>query len=314
LTKFQKGLTMRKIIFLIFIAFLFNGCAGLLKTKPPKPNPETFFNDGVEYTAKGEYELALQSFYKALQYAEEDTLFQSEIYNLIGIVYHKDNKLDQALDAFRQATILDSRYDQAWNNLGYIYFLQGRNRLALENFAHALELNPDYEQARQNYETVKKLVGGDLDIGAFQLFQSADKIENLEEQMENYRKAIAKDSAFAEAYNNLAVAQYYYGMSDSAIINLKKALKINPYYAEALNNLAFIFDDKGEHALAIKLYLQAVYIKDNYILAFNNLAEAYYRMKDYESTEKILRKILLVDPQNKYARKKLRDLGDEVKR
>jgi tetratricopeptide (TPR) repeat protein len=301
---------MKNTILLVFVIFLINSCAGfLLKTKPFKPSAETFFNDGIEYTVKGENYLALQSFYKALQLVDEkDYFFQSEIYNLIGIVYNKEDKLDQALDAFRQATILNPTYDQAWNNLGYIYFLQGRNKLALEHFAHALELNPDYEQAKINYETAKKLVGGYLDIGAFQLFQNADKIENLEEQIENYRQAIAKEPNYAEAYNNLAVAQYYYGMPDSAIINLKKALEINPYYAEAMNNLAFIFDDKGEHSAAIRLYLKAIRIKDNYFLALNNLAEAYYRMKDYENTEKILRKVLTIDPLNKYARKKLQDL------
>jgi tetratricopeptide (TPR) repeat protein len=303
---------MKNVLVLIVLVAI--GCATTGKkgketgAEPPKPKAETFFYDGIEHFGKQEYDAAITSFQEALKIANDDSIFIAEIYNHTGMSYLKKMDYEQATGTFELSTKFNSKSDVAWNNLGYAYFFSKKFKKALAALERALELNPDYTQAQVNHNLTMRMLKGQLNPTAFELFEQSEKLPDLEGKIDNYKKAIQIDTSYAEAYNNLAVAYYQAGHADSAAIFLRKAVKLNSHYPEALNNLGYILDDLGKHKEAVQFYLIAIQYRPNYLVAFNNMAESHYQLKDYPDARRIWKSVLLADPNNMFAKKRLVEL------
>ena len=81
-------------------------------------------------------------------------------------------------------------------------------------------------------------------------------------------------------------------------LKISKALQLNPSYIEAINNLAFqyklglIEESKSNFQLAINL-------NPNHIDAYINLGSIHYNLGDFDLSEKILNKGLVIDPNSR---------------
>jgi len=264
---------IRYSISVLFIALFLLDCGGSVKRKPaPGPAPETispearaeeFVQAGIRDFKEKEFPAAVKNWQNALELIPED----SEVHNFLGIGYHRLGLLDSAIEEYKRAINLKNDYYQAYNNLGYIYFLKGQYAAALQNFQKALDIRPDYEQARLNYEKCREIMSGRLPLKAFELVETASGLDSLQQKIAMYRQALAVDSNYTDAWNNLAVAYYYYGNPDSAVFCLKKALSKNPDHPEVLNNIGFILDDNGDYKSAIAYYQKAIRIKPDYVVA-----------------------------------------------
>ena len=67
----------------------------------------------------------------------------------------------------------------------------------------------------------------------------------LDQAIENYRKAIQVDPEYAYAYNNLGLALDDQGQLDQAIENFQKAIQIDPEDASAYYRLGIALSDQG---------------------------------------------------------------------
>jgi tetratricopeptide (TPR) repeat protein len=70
-------------------------------------------------------------------------------YNLLGIIYHKEMKMDSAVAMWEHAVSLDGKLATAHNNLG-LYYAKGDFDLAYGHYKDALELQPDDEDFAYN--------------------------------------------------------------------------------------------------------------------------------------------------------------------
>ena len=93
--------------------------------------------------------------------------------------------------------------------------------------------------------------------------------------IESYKQAIKIKPDYADAYNNLGVAQKNVGDLEAAINSYQHALKIKPDYAEAYYNMGNIQNEQGDPEAAIHNYQNALKIKPDY-------AEAYYNIGNIE--------------------------------
>ena len=89
--------------------------------------------------------------------------------------------------------------------------------------------------------------------------------------LDAYRKAIAINSDYADAYYNMGNALKKMGHFDKAILAYENAISRAPEDAEALNNMGIAFQEKGDSDYAIKLYRKALDIDPNYAQAYNNI-------------------------------------------
>ena len=69
---------------------------------------------------------------------------------------------------------------------------------------------------------------------------SKTKNDMLEEAIEQYKKALAIDPAYAQAHTNLAVALVQKGQLDDALPHFQEAVRLNPADKIAQKNLARI--------------------------------------------------------------------------
>ena len=86
--------------------------------------------------------------------------------------------------------------------------------------------------------------------------------QTIEEYHAKLKKAIAIDSNYAEAHNNLGLIYYSKWMLDEAIAEYKKAIAIDSNYAKAHNNLAVAYYYKGQYGLAIRYCDRAIELGD----------------------------------------------------
>ena len=137
--------------------------------------------------------------------------------------------------------------------------------------------------------------------------EKSAKLDSLEMQIRNYRRALEIDSNYVDAWNNLGVAYYYYGNLDSAVICFKRSLDINQDYPPAHNNAGYILDALGDYDQAIAHYHKAIELRPNYMIAMANLVDTYVHKKDYQSARQILDAMRKTNPQNYLVRERIQD-------
>ena len=69
----------------------------------------------------------------------------------MGVVYEKQDQLQDALDSYKHALRLKPDYAQAYCNMGVVYSKQDQLQDALDSYKHALRLKPDYAEAYMQY-------------------------------------------------------------------------------------------------------------------------------------------------------------------
>ncbi len=294
----------RNLTLVIGFFLLVAGCSPFMKKKAPSGSAESpvspevvaenYVDDGIDFYKNDKYRQAVSRWEKALAIIPGD----AEVHNFVGLAYHKIGKLDSAIFSFSEAVKIDSGYFEAWNNLGYMYFLKSEYAKALPYFDHSLKVNPNYEQARLNRSKTADILQGRLKIGAFELVEKAAKMDSLELKIRNYRRALQIDSNYVDAWNNLGVAYYYYGNTDSAVYCIKKALDKNPDYPPGHNNAGYILDAIGEYDKAIAHYQKAIRLRPTYLVAMANLVDTYVHKRDYVSAREILSALRRLDPSN----------------
>ncbi len=309
---------MKRLIVPIVLLFLLSSCA-VFQSKKEEPSPEVdesarekemleiaenYVSDGVAYHESGNDSLAVVSWKKALEIIPDD----AEVHNFLGIAYHQLNKIELARDEFSRAIQLNPDYYQAWNNRGFMYFLLGEYNFAKKSFEHALNINKDYKPAQLNLKMTEQILSGELDSRVFELSRMADKIDDVDKQVEIYKEILQLNPAYAEGHNNIAVAYFYMGEIDSAYNHLSTAITLRRNYPEALNNLGYIYKLAGRYRDAIKLFLKALNLKNDYIVALENLGEAYQLAGETDNSRRVFKKVLEIDPANEVAKKGLAKL------
>ncbi|MBI4063050.1 MAG: tetratricopeptide repeat protein [Elusimicrobia bacterium] len=105
---------------------------------------------GVEEYKKGDYQGALDSFKQAGQSSAQNPLIE---FNK-GCAAYKLNDMESASQSFRKAgetAKKDERFQsEGFYNLGNVFFQQGKMDQAVQSYKKALLLNPRDQQARHN--------------------------------------------------------------------------------------------------------------------------------------------------------------------
>jgi len=107
----------------------------LLKILPVnKKDKEAFsyYRAGMLAQSEGQYAIALENYYEALQ-LEEDAYDRSYTLYNIGLIYGNNGNYSQALEYYHQALELNSNLPQALNNIAIIFHSQGLQALEMKN-------------------------------------------------------------------------------------------------------------------------------------------------------------------------------------
>ncbi len=157
-----------------------------------------------------------------------------EAQNLLGLIYFRQQKYQQAEEAFKAASALDGRRSEVWNNLGTLYYDQKRYSEALAAFDKALE-NPLYlypERVYNNRGLVFEAMG------------------RREEAVGAFRKAIEYGRGIYLPSQNLGRLYFKEGEIDRAESLMQEAARLCAECAEPRFYLGEIYLKRGDDAKA----------------------------------------------------------------
>ncbi len=135
----------RSMLLIIIIPILFS-CATTQQKQVEARDAEFYFNRGLTCYEKGQYDLAISDYTKALDINPRLALaFYSR-----AIAYGKKGQFDQAISDYTKALEIDPRYAEAYNNRGKVYWGKGQFDQAISDFNKAIEINPKDARAYNN--------------------------------------------------------------------------------------------------------------------------------------------------------------------
>ena len=195
----------------------------------PDPQDHVFYNNnGIAYGEKGEFDLAIEDFTKAIELKPDYAI----AYNNRGSVYRSKGEHDLAIEDCNKAIQLKSDYAEPYSNRGAAYRNKGNYERAIRDYDMAIKLKPDFVQAYYN-RGLAYHEKGELDIA-----------------IKDYSKAIALNPKLAHPYNNRGNVYIQKRDFDSAIEDYGKAIELNPKLGTAYFN-------RGEAWLNLKKWDKA---------------------------------------------------------
>lgn len=118
----------------------------------------------------------------------------------------------------------------------------------------------------------------------------------LEAAMAAFHRAIAQDSGFVKALNNLGNLHLVQEKFTEAKAFFKAALEQNPAYPEALNNLGIADLGLGQPQVAERAFQQAVAAKADYADGYNNLGNVLRERAAFGEAEAAYRQAIACGP------------------
>jgi tetratricopeptide (TPR) repeat protein len=217
---------------------------------------------------------------------------QAEEYFKLGNDYYRQDKYNNAIEAYRKAIELNPDYAEAYYNLGIVYGKQGDYVEAIKKFGKAIELKPGYAEAYDKLSIAYNYQG-----------IVCSKRDEYVNAIEAYKEAIKLKPDYAEAcdnlgiaYNNLGIIYYDQGEYAKAIEEFEKAKELKPKEAAVYYNLGNAYAKLDEYANAIEKYEKAIELNPDYAEAYNNRGNSYNHLGEYDKAIKSYNEAIKLNP------------------
>ncbi len=153
-----------------------------------------YYNFGVETIKKGNFDLAIEAWKKAIEINPE----MVKAYSFLGRAYYTYGMMDEAIEAYKKTVEFEPGNPKALINLGIAYRYNDMLEESIAEFNKAIEINPLSALA---YD----------EIGMALLKQ-----EKHDEAIAAYKNAVAIDAKFPQPHNHLGVVYLLKGMTKEA--------------------------------------------------------------------------------------------------
>jgi tetratricopeptide (TPR) repeat protein len=134
---------------------------------------------------------------RQLQAVLEIDANDAHAHNSLGMIHFQRGEYSEAIAEYKRALQINARLVSAYTNLAGVYSAQGRHVDALGELTRAWEIEPDNAQTLMNVASVL----GTLSEGR----PMNEKLQLLREAEKRFKDAIALDSEFAQAWDNLGI-------------------------------------------------------------------------------------------------------------
>ena len=156
---------------------------------------------GINYNNNGEYEKAIESFSKTVEFDEKNALANFKL----GVAFDNAGNHREAIESYRKTISLDSSYLKAYYKLADIYTKNGNHDEAVRCLTKAIELAPEIAESHYRLGTVH--------------IQN----KNYNEAVASYLRVVERAPTFQGIYRSLGLAYESKGEHDKAIEFFKKS-------------------------------------------------------------------------------------------
>jgi len=158
---------MRTMIFCFVLIFsLFQPLIADEKAKINSPSADSIKTKRQKINCENAVELMKRSQLQSARLDEKEYFLLRAVelcpenpqgFNLLGVVYLKQNRDKQAMETFTKAALLDANYYQAHYNQGLAYKRLGKYDEAAASFKQALQIRKDHYRSWKELQKVQKL-------------------------------------------------------------------------------------------------------------------------------------------------------------
>ena len=212
--------------------------ASFVSAAEPTEAAKTSFNTAVEAAKAGNATAAIAAYEEAIK-ASPDYL-QAHIN--VGAIYYEQGKLPEAANHLESAIKLDSMNADAYKNLGLVHTQAGAFDKAATAFTRlnsidakaaasgwaalgaAKKKKGDVPGAKSAYETAVKLDPSDYKT-LYNLGNIQKDASQFDDAIATYRKSIAANPKYIEAYYNLAISSHQLDM-ENCVADYEAFLKV----------------------------------------------------------------------------------------
>ena len=186
---------------------------------------------GNSLLANKQYQLAVESFQKAIQLAPD----QWEDYYGLSRAFEGLTKWQEADSAMHKAIDINPSKAELWHDLGSFYVRQKRYADALLPFRKATELDID-----------SKRFQGDFAATHFKIGLNHLAREQYAEAQLAFEGVLEVQPDFAEAYSNLGYVYFQLHKDTEAEQAYRRAVEIKPDFADPYYNLGLLLMEQGK--------------------------------------------------------------------
>lgn len=233
-------------------------------------SPSILIYLGKCYFEEKNYAQAQEILLKAKEYVPNNITLNY----LLGMVYEKQGRINDAIDVFEFITKTEPT-SVNYTRLGYYYALKQNYKSAERQFNKALELEPlnaeilylsglnyidykKYNKAKKNLEQSLYLRPDFLDA-QFYLAVTYEKLDNFDKTQQLLKDILEKDPQNVKALNFLGYSYADKNINlDEAEILLKKLIELAPNDPAYMDSLAWLYYKKQNYELAEKYSLNAI--------------------------------------------------------
>lgn len=248
---------------------------------------EFYFNQGIELFEKRIYELAIESFTKAIEINPNYT----NAYLNRGITKFQLKQYQEAIIDYSKVINIDVNYSDAYYNRANCYLLLTRFYEAIIDYKKVTELNTlDYDaflklgtcySVLKDYKKAVKYYTISIDINPL-YFLGYNNRGYCYIELKDFQKAIKDHTKVLEFYPNLPKAYFYIGVSQNglnkyyeAINNFNKAIEINTRYFEAYNFRGISYSELKNYEVAFYNFNKSIEINPKYSNPYLNKSKLY---------------------------------------
>ena len=182
---------------------------------------------------------------------------------------------------------------QAYNNKDYNSSINYYNKI----IKMIDDLLKRYDKNSKEYSKYKNICS----MAYYNRGLAKSDLENNEEAIKDYDKAIELNPNYSDAYNNRGVSKSDLGNNEEAIKDYDKAIESNPNNSDAYNNRGNEKNNLKQYNEAIKDFNKAIELNPNNSSAYNNRGVAKKNSGKYEEAIKDYNKAIELNPNNSEA-------------
>ncbi len=213
---------------------------------------------GVLLSRQGKHAEAVKHFKKAINLSPDDVGIR---HNFV-LMLNGQKRYDEAIATLSEILRIEPDYAEAYSLFGFIYSKQGRVNKAIENYEKALQLDPSISITRADID--KLLVKAEKAEVHYERAVGFHKEGNFKQAIFHYRTALALNSDYLSALNNLArvlatCENEQFRDTVEAVGFAKRTCELTNYKeAKMLDTLAVAYAATDEFAEAVSVTKKAI--------------------------------------------------------